>query len=171
MITGAACQSPAANAPPSPAWLRGFLFVQNGDREVLCCRYQHDLAVALERPQPGAIESDQAEGHWPDGVVLMQRVLVVILAIHVCHGILTDQRSVGVSLGDCDLNALSDADFKRITDTCGEPNRVGEDANQTQCTCARDGQTKGRLSRYRDGIKAHRSQGSALRGFARGGRL
>jgi hypothetical protein len=134
MITGAACQSPAANAPPSPAWLRGFLFVQNGDREVLCCRYQHDLAVALERPQPGAIESDQAEGHWPDGVVLMQRVLVVILAIHVCHGILTDQRSVGVSLGDCDLNALSDADFKRITDTCGEPNRVGEDANQTQCT-------------------------------------
>jgi hypothetical protein len=134
MITGAACQSPAANASPSPAWLRGFLFVQNGDREVLCCRYQYDLAFALERRSTGCYRkrpSRRPLARWScSDAASAGRDLG-----HPClPGILTDQRSVGVSLGDCDLNALSDADFKRITDTCGEPNRAGEDANQTQCT-------------------------------------
>jgi hypothetical protein len=54
-------------------------------------------------------------------------------AEYICSGILTDQRAVGVSLGNCDLNSLSDADFKRVTDICGQPNGVGEDANKTNC--------------------------------------
>ena len=55
-------------------------------------------------------------------------------AMHLCKGVLMDQRVVGVSLGDCDLNELSDQEFKRVTSACGEPNGVGEDRNQTQCT-------------------------------------
>jgi len=54
-------------------------------------------------------------------------------ADYICNGILTDQRSVGVSLGSCDLNSLSDADFKRVTAACGQPNGVGEDSNKTVC--------------------------------------
>jgi hypothetical protein len=54
-------------------------------------------------------------------------------AEYVCSEILTDQRVVGVSLGNCDLNSLSDAEFKRVTDVCGQPNGVGEDTNKTYC--------------------------------------
>jgi hypothetical protein len=50
-----------------------------------------------------------------------------------CAGILTDQRTVGLSLGNCDLNALSDAELRQITDLCGQPNGVDEDANRTSC--------------------------------------
>lgn len=50
-----------------------------------------------------------------------------------CTGILTDQRTVGVSLGDCDLNDVTSKDFKRITDACGQPNGVGENTNKTVC--------------------------------------
>ncbi len=56
-----------------------------------------------------------------------------LAADHVCEGTLTDQRAVGLSLGDCDLNALSDADIKRIEDVCGEPNGVDDDSNTTRC--------------------------------------
>jgi|SRR6266849_8247434 hypothetical protein len=54
-------------------------------------------------------------------------------AEYICGGILLDQRVVGVSLGNCDLTSLSDADLKRVTDVCGQPNGVGEDANKTYC--------------------------------------
>jgi hypothetical protein len=54
-------------------------------------------------------------------------------AEYVCSGILVDQRTVGVSLGNCDLNSLSGADFKRVADVCGQPNGVGENANRTTC--------------------------------------
>jgi hypothetical protein len=50
-----------------------------------------------------------------------------------CSGILTDQRAVGLSLGECDLNSVSDEEFRKITNVCGQPNGVGEDTNKTTC--------------------------------------
>ena len=71
-------------------------------------------------------------------MILAALILALVAAraaeqVHVCRGVLTDQRSVGVSLGDCDINSLSDADFKRVTKACGEPNGVDEETNQTKC--------------------------------------
>jgi hypothetical protein len=42
----------------------------------------------------------------------------------VCSGLLTDMRTIGVQLGNCDLNSISESEFKRITDTCGSPGEV-----------------------------------------------
>jgi len=50
----------------------------------------------------------------------------------VCSGLLTDMRTIGVQLGDCDLNSLSSDDFKRVTDVCGEPSTI-DDQNETKC--------------------------------------
>src|SRR6266403_1456755 len=50
-----------------------------------------------------------------------------------CKGTLTDQRRVGISLGDCDLNSLPRSDIKKITDVCGQPSGVDEDTNKKIC--------------------------------------
>jgi len=50
-----------------------------------------------------------------------------------CDGTLTDQRVVGISLGNCDLNSLSDVDYGKITHICGQPNSVDEDTNKAVC--------------------------------------
>jgi hypothetical protein len=50
-----------------------------------------------------------------------------------CDGILTDQRAVGISLGNCDLNSLSAADYDKIIRICGQPNGADEDTNKTAC--------------------------------------
>jgi hypothetical protein len=50
-----------------------------------------------------------------------------------CDGILTDQRAVGISLGNCDLNSLSAADYDKIIRICGKPNGADEDTNKTAC--------------------------------------
>ena len=50
-----------------------------------------------------------------------------------CDGTLTDERTVGISLGNCDLNSLSDADYGKIIRICGQPNGVDEDTNKTVC--------------------------------------
>jgi Sel1 repeat len=50
-----------------------------------------------------------------------------------CKGALVDQRRVGISLGNCDLNSLSAIELKRITDVCGQPTGVGEDTNKKTC--------------------------------------
>jgi hypothetical protein len=50
-----------------------------------------------------------------------------------CDGTLTDQRAVGISLGNCDLNSLSETDYSKITRICGQPNGVDEDTNKTVC--------------------------------------
>ena len=50
-----------------------------------------------------------------------------------CDGTLTDQRAVGISLGNCDLSSLSDADYSKITHICGQPNGVDEGTNKTVC--------------------------------------
>jgi hypothetical protein len=50
-----------------------------------------------------------------------------------CDGTLTDQRTVGISLGNCDLNSLSDADYGKITRICGQPNGVDGDTSKTVC--------------------------------------
>jgi hypothetical protein len=39
----------------------------------------------------------------------------------VCEGQFTDLRKIGVSIGECDLNKISEQDFKRIKSVCGEP--------------------------------------------------
>ncbi|MFH0296483.1 hypothetical protein AAFX91_04470 [Bradyrhizobium sp. 31Argb] len=51
-----------------------------------------------------------------------------------CRGTLIDQRVVGVSLGECDLNSLSETELRRITAVCGPPNGVDETANHAICT-------------------------------------
>ena len=48
-----------------------------------------------------------------------------------CDGTLTDQG--GISLGNCDLNSLSAADYGKIIDICGQPNGVDEATNKTVC--------------------------------------
>jgi TPR repeat protein len=48
-----------------------------------------------------------------------------------CKGMLLDQRRVGISLGDCDLNSLPASELKKITDICGQPIGVGENTNKT----------------------------------------
>jgi hypothetical protein len=48
-----------------------------------------------------------------------------------CDGTLTDQR--GISLGNCDLNSLSAADYDKIIRICGQPNGANEDTNKTAC--------------------------------------
>lgn len=45
----------------------------------------------------------------------------------ICAGLFTDMRHIGVLLGDCDLNSVSEVDFKRITDDCGEPENANDD--------------------------------------------
>jgi hypothetical protein len=37
----------------------------------------------------------------------------------VCTGELTDMRVIGVTLGDCDLNSITDDDFAYVEDVCG----------------------------------------------------
>jgi hypothetical protein len=48
-------------------------------------------------------------------------------------GILINQRVIGVSLGECDLNLVSAEEFRKIADVCGQPNGVGESTNKTTC--------------------------------------
>jgi hypothetical protein len=43
-----------------------------------------------------------------------------------CAGILTDMRTIGVQLDGCDLNSISESEFKRITDVCGSPGGIDE---------------------------------------------
>jgi hypothetical protein len=49
------------------------------------------------------------------------------LTAHLCKGTLIDQRSVGISLGDCDLNDLGGGDLDQIKTICGEPHGVDDD--------------------------------------------
>jgi hypothetical protein len=51
----------------------------------------------------------------------------------VCAGVLTDMRTIGVQLGDCDLNSISANDFKHVKDACGEPDTIDEH-NDVHCT-------------------------------------
>jgi hypothetical protein len=46
----------------------------------------------------------------------------------VCTGRLTDMRTIGVQLGTCDLNSISENEFKRIKDICGSPGGVDKAA-------------------------------------------
>lgn len=45
----------------------------------------------------------------------------------ICSGVLTDMRTIGVQLGNCDLNSVSEIDFKRVTDVCGTPGGIEDD--------------------------------------------
>jgi hypothetical protein len=45
-----------------------------------------------------------------------------------CSGVLTDMRTIGVQLGHCDFNSLSENEFKRITDVCGMPGGIDKSA-------------------------------------------
>ena len=56
----------------------------------------------------------------------------LFLVAFVCSGTLTDMRTIGVQLGDCDLNSLSETDFKRVTDVCGQPGTI-DDQNRPKC--------------------------------------
>ena len=49
----------------------------------------------------------------------------------ICAGTLTDQRTVGIQIANCDLNSISDKEFKRIIDVCGLPG--GTDKTAPPC--------------------------------------
>jgi hypothetical protein len=49
----------------------------------------------------------------------------------VCTGLLTDMRTIGVQLGNCDRNSISENQFKRVTDICGSPG--GVDKTSPEC--------------------------------------
>jgi hypothetical protein len=49
----------------------------------------------------------------------------------VCTGLLTDMRTIGVQLGNCDLNSISKNEFKRVTEVCGSPG--GVDTTAPRC--------------------------------------
>jgi hypothetical protein len=55
-----------------------------------------------------------------------------IAAERVCSGALTDMRAIGITLGDCDLNSVSEEDFKRVTNVCGVPGGI-DAPNETKC--------------------------------------
>ncbi len=59
-----------------------------------------------------------------------------------CIGILTDQRRVGVSLGNCDLTQISPHHFEKVVGVCGEPNGIDEDTNKTTCNVVGAGAAK-----------------------------
>lgn len=42
----------------------------------------------------------------------------------VCSGELTDMRVVGLTLGDCDLNSITDRELSYIKHVCGEPGTI-----------------------------------------------
>ena len=47
-----------------------------------------------------------------------------------CAGTLTDMRTVGIQIGNCDLNSISDKELKRVTRICGLPGGIDKTAPQ-----------------------------------------
>jgi hypothetical protein len=48
------------------------------------------------------------------------------LVAHLCKGTLIDQRTIGISLGDCDLNDLGAGDLDQIAAVRGQPHGVSD---------------------------------------------
>ena len=69
------------------------------------------------------------------GIALACLTSPSLAEVHICTGQLFDNRGSGITLGDCDLNDLSPAEYKRIVKTCGEPNAVptGKITNKSVC--------------------------------------
>ena len=53
----------------------------------------------------------------------------------VCSGEWTDMRRIGLSIGDCDLNDISDADLDYVHRRCGEPWGPWKNEQRTGKTC------------------------------------
>ena len=49
-----------------------------------------------------------------------------------CAGEFTDMRVIGITIGNCDLNSISEKDLKGITDICGQPGSI-DDNEKTKC--------------------------------------
>jgi hypothetical protein len=56
----------------------------------------------------------------------------------ICSGFLTDMRTIGIQLGGCDLNSLSERDFKRVTDVCGSPGGIDKQEQAVRWSRNRD---------------------------------
>jgi hypothetical protein len=63
--------------------------------------------------------------------LLLGTIAVTLLAIcpataaeRVCSGPLTDMRVIGITIGDCDLNSISEEELKRVTNVCGAPGSI-----------------------------------------------
>jgi hypothetical protein len=52
---------------------------------------------------------------------------------HSCTGEFTDMRVIGLTLGDCDLNSISDKEVSYIKSVCGEPWTPGDDKAAPKC--------------------------------------
>jgi hypothetical protein len=51
-----------------------------------------------------------------------------------CTGELYDMRETGVTLGDRDLNHVSDGEFDYVKSKCGEPWSIGDDSTPKKCS-------------------------------------
>jgi hypothetical protein len=51
-----------------------------------------------------------------------------------CRGEFTDMRVIGLTLGDCDLNSISESELKYVELICGEARTM--DGNNKQMSCA-----------------------------------
>jgi len=53
-----------------------------------------------------------------------------------CSGEFTDMPTIGVTVSDCDLNDISNADLQYVRQRCGKPFSPKESGNRTPKTCA-----------------------------------
>jgi hypothetical protein len=51
-----------------------------------------------------------------------------------CTGEFTDMRVIGITLGDCDLNNVSDRELEYVKSLCGEPWTPDSDGKAPKCT-------------------------------------
>jgi hypothetical protein len=51
-----------------------------------------------------------------------------------CTGQFTDMRVIGLTLGDCDLNNVSDRELEYVKSLCGEPWTPDSDGKAAKCT-------------------------------------
>src|SRR5262249_16143581 len=76
---------------------------------------------------------------------IMNRLLIAALLLcaatgahaqtpRTCSGEFTDMRVIGITLGDCDLTWLSDADLDQVKKTCGEPSTIDTYKPPSKCS-------------------------------------
>jgi hypothetical protein len=53
----------------------------------------------------------------------------------ICSGQFTDMRVIGLTLGDCDLNSISDKEINFIKRMCGEPWNPSDNSNRAASKC------------------------------------
>ena len=68
------------------------------------------------------------------GVLVMAAPAHAQTAQRTCSGEFTDMRVIGLTLGDCDLNHISDTELSYVKGVCGEPWTPDSDGKVPKCT-------------------------------------